>query len=1379
MANYDGSIRIKVDMQTADYERTIGELKRESSALTDEMKELSKQKLNTSNVYDMITAWTQLRGRLQAVAEQAQALSTRFKGMGNVRLAIDTRDIDLGLTRARHMYINLVEQLEAEGIDISVDYPQFSSDINRVREEYNDLIADLSDTELSFPDLDNLDLPDFSSSNSSASELSGIISGISGKLGGIVSIVQTTIDLFGKLLELSDYMVNKIAEAYNSVKKFGKAIKDIASGIGGIGNFFYEFSKDALSALGITEELSEAVGGIGFGDLVSADLLADAIRELAVSLKDLATESVDMGKDFVSYYQNIERVFKDSADAMYEYAQAATKTLGLSETAYMKSASSFGTFLKGYIEADSKALAEMSNGMAQLVADYAAAYQNYSQDEIYHKLLSGLRGETEAIEDIGLSVKAVDMQRFLDKKGIDETWESLDSVSQTMYRVEMFFEKAKEQEIWGIASSRTQTFAGQLTYLNAQFENLKTTMGAYLMQVLTPVLSLLNQIIARVIDVVNAFGKFFGLQDKYAYAQGTEIVGVPDSVTEGYENAQNAVSGLASSEEDLAKATEKSAKAAKKALAPFHKLNVLQNKDSGSSGSSTPSAGVGGAGSLLDLNSAIEPVEPDEPINLWLEELKKAIAEARWEDAGVLLGEKINSIIESLDFTKYRDKLHKGVLSLAGIINGMVKTIDFNLLGVKIGQGIDTIVSTINLFLDSVNFENVGVGLSKFFKGLLSATDWKAVGKLWSQKTRVLLDIVHGFVKDMSVLDITNMSGWEHLGEAFSNFVSGVLDLEWERLGSDIGLALNGISDVVTTFIAEFDMEGIASRIVNGINNIFTKLEPKKVVSAISSVFNEIVSTLYTVVTTLKWSEIGSTVGELIFSTLANFDWEGSADTITSIADGLLNLVLSAVGKFSEHYDEIFAGLQSFANGIISWINDPDNQDKIASAVNDFTNRLIGLVGAIDWTALYEGISESLSKIDWGNIVYLLHLGDGIMTSLKSIFGTEVLSGVVESALGFIGQLFAELAQGLLKGLSGLVALASTILLGIPAMLIGLVMQIGASLIDGLIEGITGKESNLRDKVDGLIKGVIDFVKELFGIHSPSKVFSEIGSFLIEGLVNGVSDTWSKITSFFSSSITALVSSVTSGFNTLKTNVTNVFSTLVSSVTTVWTNLKTSVVNTVSSMKESLTSTIGNIKTSVTGAFENIKTSVSGVISNLRTSVEGAFTTMKTNIGNIFGGIKSTVVEVFSSLGSALKSPINTIISFIESMANAIINGINSAIGSLNKLQIDVPDGVPVIGGKQFGFSVPTLNNVKIPRLADGAVIKPNQRFLAELGDQTKGINIETPLETMLNAFRGALAEGGYGSDENLTIPVYIGTDLIEEIVVDANKRATYRNNGR
>jgi hypothetical protein len=66
---------------------------------------------------------------------------------------------------------------------------------------------------------------------------------------------------------------------------------------------------------------------------------------------------------------------------------------------------------------------------------------------------------------------------------------------------------------------------------------------------------------------------------------------------------------------------------------------------------------------------------------------------------------------------------------------------------------------------------------------------------------------------------------------------------------------------------------------------------------------------------------------------------------------------------------------------------------------------------------------------------------------------------------------------------------------------------------------------------------------------------------------------------------------------------------------------------------------------------------------------------------------------------------INSIIGGIEGMANAVVNGINTVINAMNNLSFDIPDWVPGMGGKTFGFSIPTLSTVSLPRLATGGIV--------------------------------------------------------------------------
>ena len=119
-------------------------------------------------------------------------------------------------------------------------------------------------------------------------------------------------------------------------------------------------------------------------------------------------------------------------------------------------------------------------------------------------------------------------------------------------------------------------------------------------------------------------------------------------------------------------------------------------------------------------------------------------------------------------------------------------------------------------------------------------------------------------------------------------------------------------------------------------------------------------------------------------------------------------------------------------------------------------------------------------------------------------------------------------------------------------------------------------------------------------------------------------------------------------------------------------------------------------------------------------------------------------------------------------MINGVIAGINFLIEKINTLHWDIPEWVPGIGGESFGFSIKKLERVSLPRipeLATGAVIPPNREFLAVLGDQKSGTNIEAPLDTIVQAVMIALAKSGYS-----------GNAQIIENVLNLDGEVIYRN---
>ena len=80
---------------------------------------------------------------------------------------------------------------------------------------------------------------------------------------------------------------------------------------------------------------------------------------------------------------------------------------------------------------------------------------------------------------------------------------------------------------------------------------------------------------------------------------------------------------------------------------------------------------------------------------------------------------------------------------------------------------------------------------------------------------------------------------------------------------------------------------------------------------------------------------------------------------------------------------------------------------------------------------------------------------------------------------------------------------------------------------------------------------------------------------------------------------------------------------------------------------------------------------------------------------------------------------------------SAVVTGINAVINALNGLSFDLPD---IFGGGHVGFNISTLTAPQIPYLAQGAVIPANREFLAVLGDQSHGTNVEAPLDTIKQA---------------------------------------------
>lgn len=177
----------------------------------------------------------------------------------------------------------------------------------------------------------------------------------------------------------------------------------------------------------------------------------------------------------------------------------------------------------------------------------------------------------------------------------------------------------------------------------------------------------------------------------------------------------------------------------------------------------------------------------------------------------------------------------------------------------------------------------------------------------------------------------------------------------------------------------------------------------------------------------------------------------------------------------------------------------------------------------------------------------------------------------------------------------------------------------------------------------------------------------------------------------------------------------------------------------------------GSIIPMVIAAVASVIVAILGLTGNL----EGF---MKNFKENILGGLIDFITGVFTGDWEKAWEGVKRIFSGVwtslvmifESVINLIIKGLNWVIDKMNGLLVEsfIAKGLELVGINFTG--IPNIPNVdlvsKIPALAQGAVIPPNREFLAVLGDQKQGTNIETPLPTMIQAFKQALSDMGYGN---------------------------------
>ena len=178
-------------------------------------------------------------------------------------------------------------------------------------------------------------------------------------------------------------------------------------------------------------------------------------------------------------------------------------------------------------------------------------------------------------------------------------------------------------------------------------------------------------------------------------------------------------------------------------------------------------------------------------------------------------------------------------------------------------------------------------------------------------------------------------------------------------------------------------------------------------------------------------------------------------------------------------------------------------------------------------------------------------------------------------------------------------------------------------------------------------------------------------------------------------------------------------------------------------------SALGQLFSAVADAVKALWQHVGPVLEGLRQVFAETFQSVGNTVFAIMGYILDTVTgaikvvtglltgdwsKVWQGAAQVCKGAVNSVIGVLNALLSGLAGAVNGVVKVLNKISVDVPDWVPGYGGKTFGFHLKEVKAPQIPYLAKGAVLPANKPFLAMVGDQKHGTNVEAPLATIQEA---------------------------------------------
>lgn len=319
---------------------------------------------------------------------------------------------------------------------------------------------------------------------------------------------------------------------------------------------------------------------------------------------------IDLGSDLAEVQNVVDVTFGDLNRQVDAFSKNAIKQFGLSELTAKKYMGTYGAMAKSF-GIVGEAGYQMSAAITGLTGDVASFY-NLATDEAYTKLKSIFTGETESLKELGVVMTQTALDQYALNNGFGKTTAKMTEQEKVMLRYRFVMSSLADAS--GDFVRTSDGWANQVRVLQLQFESFKATIGQGLINAFTPVIRVINTILARLQTLANYFRAFT-----------TAFFGNAGSTSDSLSNAMGGAADSSGSIADNMGNAAESAKKMKEYTLGIDELNVL-NPDAGSGGSGGGESAGGGVPDFGNMGGTLfGEVEVNPDVEAAVSRLKDAL----------------------------------------------------------------------------------------------------------------------------------------------------------------------------------------------------------------------------------------------------------------------------------------------------------------------------------------------------------------------------------------------------------------------------------------------------------------------------------------------------------------------------------------------------------------------------------------------------------------------------------------------------------------------------------------------------------------------------------------------------------------------------------